>query len=167
MTENETSGVSRRTVTKAMAWAVPAVAVAATVPLAAASPCNDYNPENPCPVTFTGLACKEPGNPKFYRFQLIVSNPTGSPLLVTFDSLNVNGVTKPVDPTSTTVPAHTQRTITIRGGLYADSANGTATLNYTAGGVSGSTSTNFGDLPPVQNPSCPLDTFPYQSDQPL
>lgn len=168
MTENEPAGVSRRTVTKAMAWAVPAVAVAATVPYAAASPCNDYNPENPCPVTFTGEACKEPGNPKYYRFQLIVSNPTGSPLVVSFDSLTVNGVTKsPVDPTGTTVPAHTQRTITIRAGLYADSANGSATLNYTAGGVSGSTSTSFNDLPPVQNPGCPLGTFPFQSDKPL
>jgi len=46
MTENTTadvesaepSGVSRRTVTKAMAWAVPAIAVAATVPTAVASP---------------------------------------------------------------------------------------------------------------------------------
>ncbi|WP_438853472.1 hypothetical protein [Agromyces sp. M3QZ16-3] len=40
MTETQNSelpGVSRRTVTKAMAWAVPAVAVAATVPTAAAS----------------------------------------------------------------------------------------------------------------------------------
>jgi len=34
---DNTGGVSRRTVTKAMAWAVPAVAVAATVPGAAAS----------------------------------------------------------------------------------------------------------------------------------
>jgi hypothetical protein len=33
----DNSGVSRRTVTKAMAWAVPAVAVAATAPIAAAS----------------------------------------------------------------------------------------------------------------------------------
>lgn len=37
MSEKVESGVSRRTVTKAMAWAVPAVAVAATVPIASAS----------------------------------------------------------------------------------------------------------------------------------
>lgn len=37
MSESEQGGVSRRTVTKAMAWAVPAVAVASTVPMAAAS----------------------------------------------------------------------------------------------------------------------------------
>ena len=34
----EPTGVSRRTVTKAMAWAVPVVAIASTAPLAAASP---------------------------------------------------------------------------------------------------------------------------------
>ncbi|MBN7793413.1 hypothetical protein [Microbacterium esteraromaticum] len=37
MSETEQNGISRRTVTKAMAWAVPAVAVASTVPTAAAS----------------------------------------------------------------------------------------------------------------------------------
>lgn len=36
--EPRQSGISRRTVTKAMAWAVPAVAVAAAVPVVAASP---------------------------------------------------------------------------------------------------------------------------------
>ncbi|MBO0980980.1 hypothetical protein [Microbacterium sp. SD291] len=53
MTENEQDGISRRTVTKAMAWAVPAVAVASTVPMAAAS----------CiPEIFLGAgSCKCPG----------------------------------------------------------------------------------------------------------
>lgn len=36
-TETESKGISRRTVTKSMAWAVPVIAVAATVPSAAAS----------------------------------------------------------------------------------------------------------------------------------
>ena len=35
--QTEQTGVSRRTVTKAMAWAAPVVAIAATAPLAAAS----------------------------------------------------------------------------------------------------------------------------------
>ena len=34
----EQTGVTRRTVTKAMAWAVPAVAIATAAPLTAASP---------------------------------------------------------------------------------------------------------------------------------
>ncbi|WP_136707711.1 hypothetical protein [Agromyces sp. H66] len=49
----EHAGVSRRTVTKAMAWAVPAVAVATTAPLAAAS----CIPE----LTMSDRSCKCPG----------------------------------------------------------------------------------------------------------
>ncbi len=47
------SGISRRTVTKAMAWAVPAIAVAAPVPAFAAS--------GPKPIVSVGTACKNPG----------------------------------------------------------------------------------------------------------
>ncbi len=50
----QTQGISRRTVTKAMAWAVPAVAVAATVPVTAASELIT--------ITQPGPACKLPGN---------------------------------------------------------------------------------------------------------
>ncbi|UNK70143.1 hypothetical protein [Microbacterium sp. H1-D42] len=53
MSENEQGGISRRTVTKAMAWAVPAVAVASSVPLAAASEIVT--------VSQAGDACKLPG----------------------------------------------------------------------------------------------------------
>ncbi|WES63884.1 hypothetical protein P0L94_15620 [Microbacter sp. GSS18] len=49
----EQKGMSRRTVTKAMAWAVPAVAVAAPVPAFAAS--------GPPPTVLVGVACKLPG----------------------------------------------------------------------------------------------------------
>lgn len=47
-------GISRRTVTKAMAWAIPAMTVAATVPIAAASEIVT--------VSEAGDACKLPGN---------------------------------------------------------------------------------------------------------
>ncbi|REJ08025.1 hypothetical protein DY023_01815 [Microbacterium bovistercoris] len=50
---NQTDGISRRTVTKAMAWAVPAVAVASTIPMAAASEIIT--------VSEAGDACKLPG----------------------------------------------------------------------------------------------------------
>ncbi|MFB7843206.1 hypothetical protein [Microbacterium sp. NPDC056052] len=54
MTESEQpTGVSRRTVTKAMAWAVPAVALAAPVPAFATS--------GPKPTVTQGDACKAPG----------------------------------------------------------------------------------------------------------
>ncbi|GAA1469574.1 hypothetical protein [Microbacterium thalassium] len=47
-------GVSRRTVTSAMAWAVPAIAVAAPVAAVAAS--------GPPPSVLVGVACKLPGS---------------------------------------------------------------------------------------------------------
>ena len=50
---SESAGVSRRTVTKAMAWAVPAVAVAATVPVASASGIPE--------LTQSERSCKCPG----------------------------------------------------------------------------------------------------------
>lgn len=53
--EQKPSGVSRRTVTKAMAWAAPVIAVAATVPFAAAS-------ELPPPVFNWALGCATVGN---------------------------------------------------------------------------------------------------------
>ncbi|MGN8026996.1 hypothetical protein [Microbacterium sp. 22242] len=65
-------GVSRRTVTKAMAWAVPAVALAAPVPAFATS--------GPAPVITPGAACKSPGNScksfaKGYNVPATVYNP--------------------------------------------------------------------------------------------
>ncbi|QMU97407.1 hypothetical protein FVO59_09400 [Microbacterium esteraromaticum] len=157
MSENEQTGISRRTVTKAMAWAVPAVAVASTVPFAAAS----Y-----VPVELTGIACKEPGNPKYYRFQVVITNDNPYPVTVEFDQLDIEGVKRDVDPTSTTVPPNTKRTITIRAGLYGDSANGTATLYYTIDGVQSTAATGFNDLPPTTGggAGCTLQTFPFQSD---
>ncbi|KJL31164.1 hypothetical protein [Microbacterium azadirachtae] len=65
-------GVSRRTVTKAMAWAVPAVALAAPIPAFAVS--------GPPPQINAGAACKSPGNscstfPKGYNVPATVHNP--------------------------------------------------------------------------------------------
>ncbi|MEJ1090731.1 hypothetical protein [Microbacterium istanbulense] len=160
MSEKVESGVSRRTVTKAMAWAVPVMAVASTVPLAAAS----Y-----VPVTLTGIACKEPGNPKYYRFQVKITNDNLAAVTVTFVSLTINGLTlSTVDPGSTTVPSFTERLITVRDGTYPDSANGTATLTYSIDGVQYTTSTSFNDLPPTNGvgAGCLLRTFPFQQDTP-
>ncbi|WP_353827032.1 hypothetical protein [Agromyces sp. SYSU T0242] len=52
--EEPKPGVSRRTVAKAMAWSVPAVALAVPAPAYAAS--------GPPPQVFVGVACKLPGN---------------------------------------------------------------------------------------------------------
>lgn len=61
--EQAPTGISRRTVTKAVAWAVPAVAVAAAVPIASAS--------TPCvAVTAGGSGCKWPGSGNNWSYDL-------------------------------------------------------------------------------------------------
>jgi len=146
-------GVSRRTVVVGTAWAVPAIVVASAAPAMALSG----------PVTFTGVGCKSPGGQKIYVFQLSVTNDNNVALQLNSTSLVINGVTGPtVCPASGTIGPHSTQLITIAGGLFADSANGTATLNYTFGPVGGpfvasSASTGFNNLPPLQNPACPLN----------
>lgn len=59
------SGVSRRTVTKAAAWAVPVIALAATVPQAAASVCTPV-------ITFGAGSCKCPGGSTGIKFGYVL-----------------------------------------------------------------------------------------------
>ena len=145
-------GVSRRTVVVGTAWAVPAIVVASAAPAMALSG----------PVTFTGRACKSPGNPKRYLFEITVTNSNNVPLQLNAISLVINGVTSAnVCPTTGTIAANSSQNVTIAAGTYPDSANGTAILNYSFGPVGGpyvtsSASTTFNDLPPIANPACPL-----------
>jgi len=79
MTE-QTAGISRRTIAKGAAWAVPVVAVAAAAPAMAASG---------GPPTFTpGTACKNPGNscavhPKGYTLPFTVTNSSPRTIYIT------------------------------------------------------------------------------------
>ena len=145
-------GVSRRTVVVGTAWAVPAIVVASAAPAMALSG----------PVTFTGRACKSPGNPKRYLFEITVVNDNNVPLEFHAISLVINGVTSAnVCPDEGTIAANSTLTLTIAAGTYPDSANGTAILNYSFGPVGGpyittSASTNFGELPPIFGSNCPL-----------
>lgn len=52
--EEQKGGISRRTVAKAMAWSVPAIALAVPAPAYAASPCTPV-------ISFGALSCKCPG----------------------------------------------------------------------------------------------------------
>lgn len=80
----EKKGISRRTVTKAMAWSVPAIAIAAPVPAMAASGSG--------PVLVPGPACKIPGNTnpnkcpgfedKSYLFPFVVQNFSNKPIYI-------------------------------------------------------------------------------------
>lgn len=80
----EPTGVSRRTVTKAMAWAVPVVAIASTAPLAAASPiCIDSD------VCFGGIDigkfCSANANPRRYWACVTFTNNSNVNVDITFD----------------------------------------------------------------------------------
>ena len=79
--EEPKPGVSRRTVAKAMAWSVPAIALAVPAPAFAASQGI---------VQLTGTGCKLPGNSqdlyKGYAFKASAVNTTAAPVTVTFVS---------------------------------------------------------------------------------
>lgn len=101
----EPNPVSRRTVTKAMAWAVPVIAVAATVPLAAAS-----NPN--CSSTCSGGdnrvlldicdACGSTGNSgkgcipggensQYWQVPIYLSNPGATDVIFHVTSMTLSG----------------------------------------------------------------------------
>jgi hypothetical protein len=98
--EAGSEGVSRRTVAKAMAWAVPAIAVAATVPTAAAS-------APPPPVIDFGGACgntgatqKGCGSDKSLQVPLTLTNPTPQAIVFQITSMTTANGTNPADTTS-------------------------------------------------------------------
>ncbi|WP_353808154.1 hypothetical protein [Agromyces sp. SYSU T00194] len=80
--------MNRRTVTTAMAWSVPAIAIAAAVPAVAAS-------SSPSAITFGALACRLPGNANAaYRghvFLLSVVNASNVPVIVNITQATLNG----------------------------------------------------------------------------
>ncbi|TYL53652.1 hypothetical protein [Agromyces mariniharenae] len=78
--EEQKTGVSRRTVAKAMAWSVPAIALAVPAPAYAAS--------GGPPTIVVGDACKLPGNScgdvfvKGYVFDVTITNNTGKTIFL-------------------------------------------------------------------------------------
>lgn len=151
---------ARRTIVKGAAWAVPAVTIASAAPVMASSP-------QPCVgiacVDLTGQACKHPGEPKWYHFEVCITNSSlTEDVTVTFDYMIVNGVTgTQTSPTGITVAPDTTVCTSVDSGLYDDSANGLATLYFSVDGVQGSASTGVNDLPP-----CGTGNDPWVSIQP-
>jgi hypothetical protein len=134
MTEIDASkpaGVSRRTVTKAMAWSVPAIAVAATAPAMAASPCVQF--------TLGPNSCKQAGNPFLYRINLCLTSTCVSaetPVVVTRidTNANPNGLrTTPGGPTLVQA-TFTSATCQLLIGYSTNSAE-ELIISYTIGGV--------------------------------
>ena len=137
MSENShvaNDGVSRRTVTKAMAWAVPAIAVAAPIPAFAASGTK--------PTITVGSACKSPGGScatfKFgYAVPVKIYNGSNKTIWVTSLTLtkNTTGLPLTADPVPP-LPWKIEPGATFEGYFLArstNSANATGTIAFAAG----------------------------------
>lgn len=147
MTESTSSGISRRTLAKGAAWAVPAVALASTVPAYAASG------EDCVTVGYAGGACKRPGNsekdaPKAYELGFVFTNTCAAgcvDLVVTdvykprgsdrnlYTSIDLTAVYQPPG-TAQQVCAGAPITFTMPTTYSADSAQGIA-ITFTVNGV--------------------------------
>src|SRR3954451_21784139 len=82
-----TSGVSRRTVVKGTAWAVPAVVVATAAPAMAAGASQCLT------ATFSALSCKQPGggqNDFGYRLQICFTNTCTSTVQIVITGIQGN-----------------------------------------------------------------------------
>ncbi|MCD2441020.1 hypothetical protein LQ757_01905 [Agromyces sp. SYSU K20354] len=165
--EEQKPGVSRRTVAKAMAWSVPAVALAVPAPAYAASPGV---------VTLTGAGCKLPGGSndtyKGYAFRAVLSNTTNAPVTVTITDMDLgasdlgnvaivnlspcallgtNTFIIPANTTLSNVAFVTQNA--------ANSENGTLLVTFTVEGVPDQATATAAGLPPIQGAQCRNNVF--------
>lgn len=158
-------GTSRRTVTKAMAWAVPVIAVSAAVPAFAASQIL---------INLNGNGCKLPGNStstyKGYAFALSINNESTVPITINIVSITLNGEslgpTALVDVSGEGPLAADANPFVLAPGAdlldaalltsnAANSSNGTLTITYTINGGSQVTvSATVDAAPPVVGASC-------------
>lgn len=161
--EQPTGGISRRTVTKAMAWAVPAIAIAAPVPAFAASGGS---------FDLSGLGCKLPGNSnstyKGYAFRLSITNTTNNAITLNVTEIKLGttnlGAVKIVNLDTGNsqvnpflIPANTSYpNLALLTSNAANSANGTLSVTYTIDG--GNTFTTVTATvtaaPPINGASC-------------
>jgi hypothetical protein len=156
------SGISRRTVTKAMAWAVPVIAVAAPVPAYAASQIM---------FDFNGEGCKLPGNSntifKGYAFALSINNNSTVPITITITSITLNGVSlgatglvdldsASFDPNPFTLdPGEDVLNAALVTQNAGNSSNGTLSITYTINSGTPTTVTATVDAaPPINGNSC-------------
>ena len=156
--------ISRRTVTRGVAWSAPIAAVAYAAPAFAASV--------PVVVTPCGSACKHPGsgqNVKTYHFTFCFATNTalvGNTVNIVSMTIEGGGAaeTKPVVPTSVTVFTTGPTCIYVDAPDFNDSQNGMATLNFSYATtddpgttITDSVSTAFNALPPCGTGADPGD----------
>ena len=154
------TGVSRRTVAKAMAWAVPAIAIAAPAPAyAAASPIIT--------VSQAGPACKLPGNscaPEFskgYLQPLQICNNSTQSVTVTITTpafLTINGVSMEFTPNpgSFVIAPDGCQTVVLNLNLQDNSQQSdiSGTLNWTFLAADGQTGSGTTPINTLQTPPC-------------
>lgn len=164
MTDQNQSGISRRTLAKGAAWAAPAVAVAAAAPRVAASP--NFT------ATF-GTACKVTAGCKQYYIPLTICN-NGSAGSVDLSNWRVSGTTNAILQLTSGLPADGVvalgekecRTYHVFLGQSGNLANGQATFSVdyayeAAGGKSGTWSASYPALAPCKGISCPAGAAAY------
>ena len=160
--EEPQKGISRRTVTKAMAWAVPVIAVAAPVPAFAVSGGI---------IEIANGGCKLPGNSqgiyKGYIFRMTATNNTDFAIEVTIDSAFLDGedlgavTVVNLDTCTTlgstfTIPADTVLNLALLTQNAPDSSNGELVVNFTitGGGEEPPATATASGLNPIQGASC-------------
>ena len=155
--EEPKPGISRRTVAKAAAWSVPAIALAVSTPAYAASPGF---------LTVTGDGCKLPGNAtdvyKGYAFEGSISNddarrrhhcrsPT-SPSTVRILEPSLLWISKTASSWALRSSSPT-RTIDLRVAILTqgagNSANGTLVISYTVDGAPDQVTATADAAPPI------------------
>jgi len=154
--EEPKPGVSRRTVAKAMAWSVPAIALAVPTPAYAASPGF---------LTVTGDGCKLPGNAtdvyKGYAFEGSITNDSPAPVTISITDITLNGadlgtftvvdLENCVELGSTFVvptPTIDLRVAILTQGA-GNSANGTLVISYTVDGATEQVTVTADAAPPI------------------
>lgn len=165
--EEQKPGVSRRTVAKAMAWSVPAVALAVPAPAYAASPGV---------IELTGDGCKLPGASsdvyKGYAFQAVLSNTTNSSVTVSITDMDLGtsdlGNVAIVDLNTCTLLGTntfvlgantTLSNVALVTQNAATSENGTLVVQYTVSGVPDTATATADGLPPIQGATCRNNFF--------
>ncbi|MEV1128806.1 hypothetical protein [Agromyces sp. NPDC049794] len=165
--EEQKPGVSRRTVAKAMAWSVPAVALAVPTPAYAASPGV---------IELSGLGCKLPGASndayKGYAFRGTLSNTTNAQVSVSITDMDLGtsdlGDVLIIDLSTCTVlgtntfilPANT--TLSNVAFVTTDAAtseNGALVVQYTVEGSPDTATATASGLPPIQGNTCEANVF--------
>jgi hypothetical protein len=155
-------GISRRTVTKAMAWSIPVIAVAAPAPAFAASGGV---------FTLGGTGCKLPGSSstifKGYVFALSAVNTTNSTITVNVISATLDG--QPLGSVAivnldtgtgqtnpfTLAPDTSYPHLALLTELAPNSSQGTLTIVYTVnGGAQQTITATVPSVNPIQGASC-------------